>query len=64
MLAQVSPTPKYRTHISERPLDPANGVGLKIWTCISGLPAQSWVYTNDDRIALKNQGMSIVRIPS
>ena len=63
-LAQVSPTPEYSIHISERPLGPANGVGIKIWTCFPNLPAQAWVYTDDNRIALKNQGMSIVQVPS
>jgi hypothetical protein len=39
-------------------VDPANGVQLKIWECYNNLPAQQWVYTDDDRIALENQGMS------
>ena len=29
---------------------------MKIWTCYSGLAAQTWYYTGDDRIALYNQG--------
>ncbi|KAJ3556356.1 hypothetical protein NM688_g2074 [Phlebia brevispora] len=35
---------------------PANGVGMKIWQCYAGLAAQQWYYTDDDRIALENQG--------
>lgn len=37
---------------------PANGVGMKIWTCYDNLPAQEWYYTDDNRVALENQGMS------
>ncbi|KAF8966640.1 G-X-X-X-Q-X-W domain-containing protein [Flammula alnicola] len=36
---------------------PANGVGLKLWQCYSGLAAQQWYYTDDNRIALEGQGM-------
>lgn len=50
--------PKYKVHTSEHPLGPANGVELKIWECFPNLPAQQWVYTNDNRIALQGQGMS------
>ena len=27
---------------------------MKIWTCFSGIQAQTWYYTNDQRIALYN----------
>ena len=30
---------------------------MKIWTCYDNLPAQQWYYTDDNRIALENQGM-------
>lgn len=36
--------------------DIGNGVGMKIWQCFSGLPQQSWFYTDDDRIAVTNHG--------
>ena len=29
---------------------------MKIWQCYSGITAQTWYYTGDDRIALQNQG--------
>lgn len=29
---------------------------MKIWECFSGLAAQTWYYTGDDRISLQNQG--------
>lgn len=35
---------------------PANGDQMKIWTCYSGLAAQTWYYTNDNRISLQNAG--------
>ena len=38
---------------------PGNGVQLKIWTCYSGLAAQTWYYTDDRRIALQNQGQCL-----
>ncbi|KAG6828382.1 hypothetical protein H0H92_008182 [Tricholoma furcatifolium] len=38
---------------------PASGVGLKIWTCYEGLAAQTWYYTDDNRIALENQGQCV-----
>ena len=38
---------------------PANGVGMKIWTCFNNLPAQQWFYTNDNRVALENQGFCL-----
>ena len=37
----------------------ANGRGMKIWTCFSGLAAQQWFYTDDNRVALENQGMCL-----
>ena len=40
-------------------LAPANGVGMKIWQCFDGLPAQQWFYTDDNRIALENQGQCL-----
>ncbi|KAF8157229.1 ricin B lectin domain-containing protein [Crassisporium funariophilum] len=36
---------------------PANGVGLKIWQCYDNLAAQSWYYTDDNRIALQGKGL-------
>jgi len=39
-------------------IDPANGVQLKLWECHDNLPAQQWYYTDDNRIALDNQGMT------
>ncbi|KAJ3561320.1 hypothetical protein NP233_g10267 [Leucocoprinus birnbaumii] len=38
---------------------PKNGSKMKIWTCYPGLPAQTWYYTDDKRIALKNQGFCL-----
>jgi len=35
---------------------PANFIGMKIWQCFAGLPQQSWFYTDDERIAVTNQG--------
>jgi hypothetical protein len=35
---------------------PSNGIQLKIWQCYDNLPAQQWYYTDDNRIALENQG--------
>ena len=32
---------------------------MKIWTCYSGLAAQTWYYTDDKRIALQNQGQCL-----
>jgi hypothetical protein len=57
-LVQVSPTSLNIRLISETHLDPANGVGLKIWQCFDNLPAQQWFYTDDNRIALEGQGTS------
>ncbi|TFK38390.1 ricin B lectin domain-containing protein [Crucibulum laeve] len=38
---------------------PANGVGMKIWQCFDDLPAQTWFFTNDNRMALFNQGQCL-----
>ncbi|KAJ3539137.1 hypothetical protein NM688_g6411 [Phlebia brevispora] len=38
---------------------PADGTRMKIWECYSGLAAQTWYYTDDDRIALQNQGFCL-----
>ncbi|RDB27190.1 Endo-1,4-beta-xylanase A [Hypsizygus marmoreus] len=38
---------------------PGNGVGAKIWTCYDNLPAQAWYYTDDNRIALTDQGLCL-----
>ncbi|KAG6908084.1 hypothetical protein DXG01_006219 [Tephrocybe rancida] len=38
---------------------PANGVGMKIWKCFAGLPAQTWFYTDDNRIALLGKGLCL-----
>ena len=32
---------------------------MKIWTCYSGLAAQTWYLTDDNRIALMNQGLCL-----
>ena len=32
---------------------------MKIWECISGIAAQTWYYTGDDRISLMNQGFCL-----
>ncbi|BEJ13562.1 hypothetical protein CspHIS471_0307360 [Cutaneotrichosporon sp. HIS471] len=39
--------------------NPANGSKLHLWTCYSGVPQQQWYYTNDNRIALTNQGLCL-----
>lgn len=39
--------------------DIGNGVGMKIWQCFTGLPQQSWFYTDDDRIAVTNHGQCL-----
>jgi hypothetical protein len=38
---------------------PANGVGMKIWQCYNNLPAQTWYYTLDRRIALEGKGLCL-----
>ena len=38
---------------------PANGTPLKIWECYSGLAAQTWYYTDDNRIAVMNGGQCL-----
>ncbi|KAG6892727.1 hypothetical protein C0993_002578, partial [Termitomyces sp. T159_Od127] len=38
---------------------PGNFIGMKIWECFDGLPAQTWFYTGDQRIALLNQGLCL-----
>ncbi|KAL0947113.1 hypothetical protein HGRIS_013248 [Hohenbuehelia grisea] len=38
---------------------PGNGVEMKIWECFDNLPAQTWFYTSDQRIALKGQGQCL-----
>ena len=43
-------------------IGPANGAQLKLWQCYDNIPAQQWYYTDDDRIALDNQGMTYVRM--
>lgn len=35
---------------------PANGVGMKIWQCYTGLAAQQWTFTTDNHIALQSNG--------
>ncbi|KAG6906510.1 hypothetical protein DXG01_013564 [Tephrocybe rancida] len=39
--------------------NPGNGVLMKIWQCFPGLPAQTWYYTPDNRIALKDKGLCL-----
>jgi peptidoglycan/xylan/chitin deacetylase (PgdA/CDA1 family) len=38
---------------------PANGTPLKIWQSYSGIPAQSWYLTADNRIAVANSGQCL-----
>ncbi|GMK58538.1 hypothetical protein CspeluHIS016_0505700 [Cutaneotrichosporon spelunceum] len=38
---------------------PGNGVKSKIWTCYTGLAAQKWWYTDDNRIALEGKGQCV-----
>ena len=38
---------------------PGSGTQMKIWQCYSGLAAQTWYYTGDQRIALQKQGASV-----
>ncbi|KAJ3555746.1 hypothetical protein NM688_g2403 [Phlebia brevispora] len=38
---------------------PENGTQMKIWECYSGLAAQTWYYTSDNRISLQNQGFCL-----
>ncbi|KAF9449375.1 carbohydrate-binding module family 13 protein, partial [Macrolepiota fuliginosa MF-IS2] len=38
---------------------PRNGVGVKIWECFDNLPAQTWFYTDDNRIALYNPDLCL-----
>lgn len=42
------------------PLDPGNGVQMKIWQCYDQLPAQRWIVTSDNRIVLA--GTSTLRL--
>ena len=46
-----------RRLMNVRRLAPANGQQLKIWQCYDNLPAQTWFYTADQRIAVVNSGM-------
>lgn len=39
-------------------LDPGNAIGMKIWQCYDNLAAQKWFFTDDNRIALENRGLS------
>ena len=32
---------------------------MKIWQCYDNLPAQEWYYTDDNRVALENQGFCL-----
>lgn len=32
---------------------------MKIWTCYSGLAAQTWFYTDDNRVALEGKGQCL-----
>ncbi|TEB37276.1 ricin B-like lectin [Coprinellus micaceus] len=38
---------------------PNNGSKMKIWNCYDGLASQSWFYTDDKRIALKDKGFCL-----
>lgn len=35
---------------------PANGIGMKIWTCFANLAAQTWTYGSDNKLVLSVQG--------
>lgn len=37
-------------------LAPASGTQMKIWDCYSGIAAQTWYYTSDERISLQGAG--------
>ncbi|KAL1762545.1 ricin B lectin domain-containing protein [Schizophyllum commune] len=37
----------------------ANGAGMKIWQCYSGLAQQSWYYTDDNRLAVESKGQCL-----
>ncbi|KAF9466903.1 ricin B lectin domain-containing protein [Collybia nuda] len=39
--------------------NPGNGVGMKIWTCYGDLPAQSWYWSDDNRITLQGKGLCL-----
>ena len=45
-------------------IDPASGVGMKIWQCYANLPAQQWFYTDDNRIAVEGKGTSEIHFHS
>ncbi|KAF4604505.1 hypothetical protein EYR40_003279 [Pleurotus pulmonarius] len=36
--------------------NPENGMGMKLFECFDNLPAQQWFLTDNNRIALENQG--------
>ncbi|KIK01011.1 carbohydrate-binding module family 13 protein [Laccaria amethystina LaAM-08-1] len=38
---------------------PASGVGLKIWQCFAGLPAQTWIYTLAGSIVLNGTNQCV-----
>ncbi|KIJ30441.1 carbohydrate-binding module family 13 protein [Sphaerobolus stellatus SS14] len=38
---------------------PGNFVPMKIWQCFNTLPQQTWIRTDDGRIALVNQGLCL-----
>ncbi|KAJ8514792.1 hypothetical protein ONZ45_g7697 [Pleurotus djamor] len=40
-------------------IDPADGVHMKIWKCYQNLPAQTWYYTDDKRLAVKGKGQCL-----
>ena len=35
---------------------------MKIWMCYDNLPAQQWFFTDDNRIALENQGLAFTSL--
>lgn len=39
-------------------VDPADGVGLKIWECYANLPAQLWDHIGGNRIVIENTSTS------
>ena len=55
------PSPNFAD--TERATGFGNGDQMKIWSCVSGIQAQTWYYTDDQRIALQNQGQSLCSFP-
>ncbi|PPQ75089.1 hypothetical protein CVT24_010154 [Panaeolus cyanescens] len=39
--------------------NPANGIGMKIWTCYDNLPQQKWLYNSQNQLVLQNLGLCL-----